>query len=569
MTTISPENGWRGCSAGFLVHIETSFCRADVMTSGNVRSKQARSLVRVSGKTPVWHCLIGRAQLILLAVASVITGQKIFSRSGMIAGMVAIGAVFDGWIMFCNSAQSVEVPLPTVEVYNLEGTLLYSPEPDLDNAAPRGSAQLKAVNEALQAMATRHGAREQRNVRALITREFEQYDPAYLAHKAVREKHLDALKLKLSSREKKGKTFACSRRMIIEAEWLLNYTAEWPKLDQQLEAIEHSLATKDQGFALRQTPDGSWGACYRAWFEKIDGIADFLGDLRAPGDGRPPRLKYPFEVLQKINSSQVLIPYLYRLQISQIAKTGIYERKELNALEGALSQVLFKEKLRTLLQANGAPFIDQPYVDAYRRFLDDTQDPILGYWGPWIMSGREIIRAADLSQTYHIIAYRKGAVNHWPQIIETTLAIKDVAYPFGWRHNGQYSNHNNYDVVRILRLGWPYMTPEEIDQARTEIRAMINWTLRDSIRPDGEFREDPGVSDSVDEAYYYGVSFLVEADYWNAERRFWDDDATRYAGADDLCRKIRGHLVKLQTNSITAQHALSRLNESCRVGNPQ
>jgi hypothetical protein len=34
--------------------------------------------------------------------------------------------------------------------------------------------------------------------------------------------------------------------MIIEAEWLLNYTAEWPKLDQQLEAIEHSLATKDQ-----------------------------------------------------------------------------------------------------------------------------------------------------------------------------------------------------------------------------------------------------------------------------------------------------------------------------------
>jgi hypothetical protein len=108
--------------------------------------------------------------------------------------------------------------------------------------------------------------------------------------------------------------------MIIEAEWLLNYTAEWPKLDQQLEAIEHSLATKDQGFALRQTPDGSWGACYRAWFEKIDGTADFLGDVRMPGGGRPPRLQYPFEILQKINSSQVLIPYLYRLQISQIAK---------------------------------------------------------------------------------------------------------------------------------------------------------------------------------------------------------------------------------------------------------
>jgi hypothetical protein len=465
--------------------------------------------------------------------------------------------------------------LPTVEVYTLEGTLLdypaseasgrpgaYSPEPDFDN----GPTRLEAVHEALRAMAARRGALEHRNVRALITREFEQYDPAYLAHRALREKHLDALKLRLVSGQKKGKAFACSRRMIIEAEWLLNYTAEWPKLDQQLKAIEHSLATKDQGFALRQTPDGSWGACYRAWFEKIDGTVDFLGDLPAPDDGRPPRLQYPFEILQKINSSQVLIPYLYRLQVSQIAKTGIYEREELNALEGALSQLLFKEKLRTLLQANGAPFIDQPYVDAYRRFLDDTQDPILGYWGPWIMSGGEIIRAADLSQTYHTVTYREGAVNHWPQIIKTTLAIKDLQYPFGWRHHGQYNNHNNYDVVRILRLGWPYMTSAEIDQARTEIRAMLKWALSESITPDGQFRDDPSFYDSVGEVYYYGVSFLVEAGYWNKDGRFWDDDPTHYAGAEDLCRKIRSHLVKLQTNSITARHALTRLDQSCRVG---
>ena len=69
---------------------------------------------------------------------------------------------------------------------------------------------------------------------ALITREFEQYDSAYLAHKALREKRLDALKLKLVSSEQGGKALSCSRRMITEAEWLLNYTAEWPKLDQQL-----------------------------------------------------------------------------------------------------------------------------------------------------------------------------------------------------------------------------------------------------------------------------------------------------------------------------------------------
>jgi hypothetical protein len=241
--------------------------------------------------------------------------------------------------------------------------------------------------------------------------------------------------------------------MLVEAEWLLNYTAEWAKLDRQLTAIEHSLGRRDQSFALRQAPDGSWGGCYNAWFERIDATVDFLADISMHDDGSPPKLQYPLEILRRIDSPQVLLPQLYTLQLSQIAKTGVYQREELNALEGALSQLLFKEKLRTLLQANGASFVDEAYVDAYRRFLDDTQDPILGYWGPWLMSGDEIIRTADLSQTYHIVAYRKGAVNHWPQIIETTLAIKDLPYPFGWRRNGQYSNHNNYDVVRILRLG--------------------------------------------------------------------------------------------------------------------
>ena len=299
-------------------------------------------------------------------------------------------------------------------------------------------------------MATRRGALEQLNVRALISREFVQYDPAYLVHKALRERRLAALKRKLTISEKGSKGLPCSRRMLVEAEWLLNYTAEWAKLDRQLTAIEHSLGRRDQSFALRQAPDGSWGACYNAWFERIDPTVDFLGDISMHDDGSPPKLQYSLDILREIDSPQVLIPRLYTLQLSQIAKTGVYQREELNAVEGALSQLLFKEKLRTLLQANGASFVDEAYVDAYRNFLDDTQDPILGYWGPWLMSGDEIIRTADLSQTYHIVAYRKGAVNHWPQIIETTLAIKDLPYPFGWRRNGQYSNHNNYDVARIF-----------------------------------------------------------------------------------------------------------------------
>jgi hypothetical protein len=67
------------------------------------------------------------------------------------------------------------------------------------------------------------------------------YDPAYLMHKALREQRLAALKRKLIISEKGSKGLPCSRRMLVEAEWLLNYTAEWAKLDRQLTAIEHSL----------------------------------------------------------------------------------------------------------------------------------------------------------------------------------------------------------------------------------------------------------------------------------------------------------------------------------------
>jgi hypothetical protein len=83
-------------------------------------------------------------------------------------------------------------------------------------------------------------------------------------HKALRTQHLDALKCELITSEKDSQGLPCAPRMIVEAEWLLNYTAEWAKLDRQLTGIELSLRRRDQSFALRQTPDGSWGACYNA-----------------------------------------------------------------------------------------------------------------------------------------------------------------------------------------------------------------------------------------------------------------------------------------------------------------
>ncbi len=444
------------------------------------------------------------------------------------------------------------------------------PEPDVGGGtSPSDSARLTSAREAEQALAAHGTTIERLDMRRLITKEFEKFDPNYLKHYAQREMRLDKLKRLLMASAESGKALPCSRRMMIEAEWLLDYTAEWETLDRKLNALEASLAIKHQDFAMRQAPDGSWGACYDAWFEKINGTLDAINLLPVSTDEAAPVLPYPFTILRKIDSSRALITYLYGLQLSQIAKTGIYQREELGAIEGALSQMLFKEPLRAILQANGATFADPAYVNTYRDFLDDTQDPISGYWGPWIMTEDGIIRAADLSFTFHVVSYRKGAVHRWPQIIETTLAIKDLPYPFGWRHNGQYNNHNNYDVVKILRLGWPHMTSAEIGRARAEIHAMLKWSLDKSITPDGEFRDDPSFYDSVGEAYYYGVSFLDEVGYWNKAQRFWDDNVADYAGAADLCRKIESHLATLKINSRAAQDALTKLSASCHGEVPQ
>ena len=79
-----------------------------------------------------------------------------------------------------------------------------------------------------------------------------------------------------------------------------------------------------------------------------------------------------------------------------------------------------------------------------------TLKPAIG--ALWYKSGGHIYKTTDLSITYHTIAYRNGQVNYWPRIIDTTLRISDDPYPYGWLHDGHFTNHNNYDVARICGM---------------------------------------------------------------------------------------------------------------------
>jgi hypothetical protein len=128
----------------------------------------------------------------------------------------------------------------------------------------------------------------------------------------------------------------------------------------------------------------------------------------------------------------------------------------------------------------------------FNHLVDWWQDPKSGYWGAWYREGARVFKTTDLSITYHVVHARRGQVRHWPALIETTLAIREQAYPYGWLSDGYWTNHNNYDLARLFRYAWPHLSdPQRRDVART-MREMLSWSFKESVQRDYRgFRHDP------------------------------------------------------------------------------
>ena len=97
---------------------------------------------------------------------------------------------------------------------------------------------------------------------------------------------------------------------------------------------------------------------------------------------------------------------------------------------------------------------------------------------------------------------------------EHLLASKYEEYPYGWFKDGRMSNHNNYDVVKILRLIWKDLPDALQDKFRGEIENMTIWALRSSLRRDGSVDFYPAMFEFSSAEYYYLVSFLEQIGYW-------------------------------------------------------
>ena len=405
-------------------------------------------------------------------------------------------------------------------------------------------------------------------INSLIEADFVAYDPDYPAQRAQFGERLRMLAASLANIQATGKTMACSTQIYLEAEWLYEYTADWERLNLQLARLAESVKDLKQSFARLQAPGtGAWGVCYDEWFLQVEATLAALEDYYQRN--LLPSPPHPLQIPSEIGTPEKMIAYLNRLLVSDVATAGRDNRGELGNITTILSLAFFKDYLRDYVRrAIGRRHDDpneqylQPQDQAiYLDFLHEWQDPQTGYWGAWYRSKGRIYKTADLSITYHTIAYRRGQVAYWPQIIDTTLRIKTEPYPYGWLHDGHFNNHNNYDVARILKYGWSHMSAAQKRQASDAIREMLAWTLAQSLNPDGSFKTDPTFFSSVAADYYFGVSFLDEIGFWDRSKRFWTHEVL--PGAESVCRRLKARMAMLKFEDLQARVAREKLNAAC------
>src|SRR6266568_3614354 len=204
------------------------------------------------------------------------------------------------------------------------------------------------------------------DILAKIRTAFTARDGQYSARRAELKKRLAPLATNLEQLQASGHPMNCADQIRLEVQWLLNYREDWDRAARRIDDLEKSLADTGQP-AATQGEDGSWGGCSTELYRKLEPTVDALqGDL-------PSASLKKLIFMQQLSDPAHVLDYLYRLQISDIAKTGINNRDELGAVQSALSQLIFKDQLRDLLADNDLGFSVTPDLKA--TYLDQLAQP--------------------------------------------------------------------------------------------------------------------------------------------------------------------------------------------------
>lgn len=391
-----------------------------------------------------------------------------------------------------------------------------------------------------------------------INAEFAALDPDYAKTKQAFQDELAPLKTQMLALQDSGEPVWRSQQILSEAIWLNNHTVEWKRLHSRIADLRHSLNPDQVGQPDQRGLIASEDGGYHQGSEVPFIILDLTTDAVQRDDAPEKSLLFLKDCLDPGR----LLAYLYRLQITDIAATGVNCRSELGSVESSFLQFLIKPKLRCLLSdrhlwevknADDISFRLIRLSETYEDFLNQTQHPRTGYWGPWYRIGGELLQLHDLSFTFHVVNYRKGDVSSWHDIIETTLEIGRLGllYPYGWKPSDSpspYSNHHNADVITLFEYGFDKLEVDEFQkhQIGDVVYNMLNWCLTKSLMRDSDSRYCG--FEEVDEynttqKFGFGVGFLQTAGFFEIGKPFWwDPSREREPWWPDPCAVAEGLL---------------------------
>jgi hypothetical protein len=316
----------------------------------------------------------------------------------------------------------------------------------------------------------------------------------------------------IDRRQAAGEDMSYPTHIYREVRWRLNFTPDIEATRARIADLRRSLMQPWERVltAEQQASDGSWAPGLDVWYLKLYYSVDpVLQCNKAP--------QYPLSFLDRINSPQKLTALLDADLHDDFTHTGVFNREELDETFSALARLLFGKT------PSGCYAFHPQLGQALEEFVKRWQNPATGCWGQWMVDRQgRVWKMDDVGMTFHVVSDMHGQVEHQEMIAKRLLELDRVNFPAGIRFNGHYENHLNWDAVKIFRSAWPTMDEATREQARAEISRMLDWSLTQSLQPDGAFKVSD-LDDTTGDAYRYGVWFLQETGYFQRDKRFWTD----------------------------------------------
>jgi hypothetical protein len=356
---------------------------------------------------------------------------------------------------------------------------------------------------------------------------------------------LKPLVAEITRRQAAGEQMQYSMHIYREIRWRLNFTPDVAATRARIEDLRQSLSDPAiQKLGTQQDPaDGSWGRPINVWYLKLYYSVDEMTDDHPP--------QYPLRFLDPINSPDLLATHLDAVLHNDLTHTGVFNREELDETFSALARLLFARESKL-----GYTFHPQ-LQDALRQFVLRWQNPETGCWGQWFVDqhGR-IWKMDDMAMTFHVVSDLRRDVPHLDRIAARVLDLDNVNFPAGIRFDGHYENHLNWDVVKILKAAWPSLDEATRARGTAEIDRLLDWCLKNSLQPDGSFKVSE-LDDTLGDAYFYAVSFLTDAGYFDKSKRFWTDKD--FPDAPSIRAKIQFRLKGIGLNDPGVKEAFELL----------